>query len=124
MHQRGEWPALHPDLGPWGIRRNLNRRENRMRRWFPTADVVVMNPPFGALSAGVKDQLGKAYPRGKNDLLAIFVERGLEVLRPGGRIGAITSRTCFFLSSFQKWREQVGEACEELRGSGGGHGAG
>jgi len=70
-------------------------------------DVVVMNPPFGALSSGVKDALGKVYPRGKNDLLAIFVERGLELLRPGGRIGAITSRTCFFLSSFQKWREDI-----------------
>lgn len=70
-------------------------------------DVVVMNPPFGALSNGVKDQLAKAYPRSKNDLLAIFVERGLELLRSGGRIGAITSRTCFFLSSFQKWREEI-----------------
>jgi len=70
-------------------------------------DVVVMNPPFGALAANTKDQLAKAYPRSKNDLLAIFVERGLELLRAGGRIGAITSRTCFFLSSFQKWREQV-----------------
>lgn len=70
-------------------------------------DVVVMNPPFGALASDTKDQLAKAYPRSKNDLLAIFVERGLELLRNGGRIGAITSRTCFFLSSFQKWREQV-----------------
>ena len=70
-------------------------------------DVVVMNPPFGALAAGTKDPLARAYPRGKNDLLAIFVERGLELLRPGGRLGAITSRTCFFLSSFQKWREEV-----------------
>lgn len=70
-------------------------------------DVVVMNPPFGALASNTKDQLAKAYPRSKNDLLAIFVERGLELLRTGGRIGAITSRTCFFLSSFQKWREQV-----------------
>ncbi len=70
-------------------------------------DVVVMNPPFGALAANTKDQLVKAYPRSKNDLLAIMVERGLELLRSGGRIGAITSRTCFFLSSFQKWREQV-----------------
>ena len=70
-------------------------------------DVVVMNPPFGALAANSKDQLTRAYPRSKNDLLAIMVERGLELLRPGGRIGAITSRTCFFLSSFQKWREQV-----------------
>jgi uncharacterized protein YidB (DUF937 family) len=70
-------------------------------------DVVVMNPPFGALSLGVKDQLSKAYPRSKNDLLAIFVERGLELLRPGGRLGAITSRTAFFLTTFEKWRKEV-----------------
>jgi type I restriction-modification system DNA methylase subunit len=70
-------------------------------------DVVVMNPPFGALASNSKDQLAKAYPSSKNDLLAIFVERGLEMLRSHGRIGAITSRTCFFLSSFQRWREDV-----------------
>ncbi|WP_123104888.1 Eco57I restriction-modification methylase domain-containing protein [Acidithiobacillus sulfuriphilus] len=70
-------------------------------------DVVVMNPPFGALTSGTKSRLAKAFPRSKNDSLAIFVERGLELLRAGGRLGAITSRTCFFLSSFQKWREQV-----------------
>ncbi|SEA76164.1 Eco57I restriction-modification methylase domain-containing protein [Variovorax sp. YR216] len=70
-------------------------------------DVVVMNPPFGALTLGTKAELSKAYPRSKNDLLAIFVERGLGLLRGGGRVGAITSRTCFFLSTFQKWREEV-----------------
>jgi 23S rRNA G2069 N7-methylase RlmK/C1962 C5-methylase RlmI len=70
-------------------------------------DVVVMNPPFGSLSHGVKDGLGKAFQKSKNDLLAIFVERGIELLRRRGKLGAITSRTCFFLSSFQKWREEV-----------------
>jgi len=70
-------------------------------------DVVVMNPPFGALPSNTKDQLAKAYPRSKNDLLAIMVERGLELLRIGGRIGAITSRACFFLSDYRKWREEV-----------------
>jgi hypothetical protein len=70
-------------------------------------DVVVMNPPFGALSVNTKAPLAEAFPRGKNDLLAIFVERGLELLRKGGRLGAITSRTCFFLSSFQTWREEI-----------------
>jgi hypothetical protein len=70
-------------------------------------DVVVMNPPFGALSLGVKKELTKAYPRSKNDLLAIFVERGLELLRPGGRLGAITSRAGFFLSSYRQWRQEV-----------------
>lgn len=72
-----------------------------------TFDIVVMNPPFGALAIDTKDRLGKAYPRSKNDLLAIFVERGLELQRAGGRLGSITSRTPFFLSSYQKWREQV-----------------
>ena len=38
-------------------------------------DVVVMNPPFGALASGTKNVLAKAYPRSKNDLLAIMVER-------------------------------------------------
>lgn len=70
-------------------------------------DVVVMNPPFGALANNTKTSLGKAYPNSKNDLLAIMVERGLQLLRTQGRIGSITARTCFFLSSFQKWREQV-----------------
>lgn len=70
-------------------------------------DVVVMNPPFGALAANTKDRLVKAYSRSKNDLMAIMVERGLELLRSGGKLGAITSRTCFFLTSFQKWREEV-----------------
>lgn len=72
-----------------------------------TFDVVVMNPPFGALSLGVKGLLGKTYPSSKNDLLAIFVDRGLEMLRAGGVLGAITSRTCFFLSSFRSWREDI-----------------
>ncbi|MDG4901396.1 MULTISPECIES: hypothetical protein [unclassified Mesorhizobium] len=70
-------------------------------------DVVVMNPPFGALVAETKVQLAKAFPSSKNDLLAIFVERGLELMRAGARMGAITSRTCFFLSSFQQWREEI-----------------
>ncbi len=70
-------------------------------------DVVVMNPPFGALCVGVKDRLTNAYPRSKNDLVAIFVERGLELLRDKGLLGAITSRTCFFLSRYQPWREHI-----------------
>lgn len=70
-------------------------------------DVVLMNPPFGAGSTRAKKDFEKAYPRTKNDVYAAFVERGIEVLSPRGRVGAITSRTGFFLSSFQKWREEI-----------------
>lgn len=70
-------------------------------------DVVLMNPPFGAGSLRAKKEFEKAYPRTKNDVYAAFVERGIELLHPRGRLGAITSRTGFFLSSFQKWREEI-----------------
>ncbi len=70
-------------------------------------DAVLMNPPFGAGSSRSKKEFETAYPRSKNDLYAAFVERGIEMLASHGRVGAITSRTGFFLSSFQRWREEV-----------------
>jgi hypothetical protein len=70
-------------------------------------DVVLMNPPFGASSLSAKNEFEKSYPRTKNDLYAAFVERGIQLLEPRGMVGAITSRTGFFLSSFQKWREEI-----------------
>lgn len=72
-----------------------------------TYDVVLMNPPFGAASAPSKKYIDKTYPRTKNDVYAAFVERGLGLLHLRGYLGAITSRTGFFLSSFQKWREEI-----------------
>jgi hypothetical protein len=70
-------------------------------------DIVLMNPPFGAASLAAKREFEAAYPRTKNDIYAAFVERGIQLLHPGGMLGAITSRTGFFLSSFQKWREEI-----------------
>jgi hypothetical protein len=69
--------------------------------------VMLMNPPFGAGSLQTKSMLAVAYPRTKNDVYAAFVERGLQLLEVSGNLGAITSRTGFFLSSFQKWREEI-----------------
>lgn len=70
-------------------------------------DVALMNPPFGDASKPSKSYIEKNYPRTKNDVYAAFVERGLDWLHPGGLLGAITSRTGFFLSSFRKWREEI-----------------
>ncbi len=70
-------------------------------------DAVLMNPPFGTGSLPAKQVFEQSYPRTKNDLYAAFVERGVQLLVPRGHLGAITSRTGFFLSSFQKWREEI-----------------
>jgi hypothetical protein len=70
-------------------------------------DVVVMNPPFGDWSVGFKKQSKELYPNSYDDILCAFVERGGEMLHPEGYLGAITSRTCFFLYSYASWRQEV-----------------
>lgn len=74
-------------------------------------DVVLMNPPFGEASKPSKEYIELAYPKTKNDVYAAFVERGIDKLNQDGLLGAITSRTGFFLSSFEKWREHVLQKC-------------
>jgi hypothetical protein len=70
-------------------------------------DVVLMNPPFGDATPGSRPYLDEHYPVSRHDLAAAFVERGLELLRPGGMLGALTTRTPLFLSSSARWREDV-----------------
>jgi hypothetical protein len=67
-------------------------------------DVVLMNPPFGEGIPTTKPTIEWFYPYSKHDLLAAFVDRGLGLLHHQGRLGAITSRGCFFLISFKEWR--------------------
>jgi hypothetical protein len=45
--------------------------------------------------------------RRRMNVYAAFVERGIQLLVSRGMLGAITSRTGFFLSSFQRWREDI-----------------
>jgi len=70
-------------------------------------DVVLMNPPFGLGSPLAKAYYFAAYPVSKNDLFAAFVERAISLLAVGGLIGTISSRTGFFLTSFEAWRDRV-----------------
>lgn len=70
-------------------------------------DVVLMNPPFGEFTKDSKRLAKQFYPLSSNDILTAFLDRYINRLEPFGLLGAITSRTCFFLLSFQPWREEV-----------------
>ena len=70
-------------------------------------DVVLMNPPFGSFSKLWAAESKLIYPDSSNDILGAFVDRFLLQLHERGRLGAITSRTCFFLTSFTDWRTKV-----------------
>jgi len=70
-------------------------------------DVLVMNPPFGEPTRSTKAYLEETLPRSKGNILTQFIERATQLVRPGGRVGAIVSRTCFFLQSFSAFRKSV-----------------
>lgn len=70
-------------------------------------DVILMNPPFGASSSDSKGYIDSRYPYTKGDVLANFIERMLDLVDDQGRVGAISSRTPFFLGSFENLRTEV-----------------
>lgn len=70
-------------------------------------DVVLMNPPFGDPIPETKDYLKAAYGTSAVDMYAAFVHRGIDLLQDDGYLGAITSRTGFFLTTFKDWRGKL-----------------
>ena len=70
-------------------------------------DTVLMNPPFGDPIPSTREYLKAAYGASAVDMYAAFVARGIDLLRDGGFVGAITSRSGFFLTSFTEWRSET-----------------
>jgi len=69
-------------------------------------DVILMNPPFGEPVPETINYLRSAYGTSAVDLYAAFVHRGIELLNEHGYLGAITSRTGFFIITFEDWRSR------------------
>ena len=70
-------------------------------------DVVLMNPPFGSTGETSKSYLDRVYPSTKMDIFAMFVDRAIRRLRPGGFVGVLSSRSGLFLTRYQSFREDV-----------------
>ena len=70
-------------------------------------DAVLMNPPFGDPSSGIKEYVRSRYSSAAADLGAVFVLRGIELLADGGRVGAITNRTLLAIQSLSQWRRSL-----------------
>jgi hypothetical protein len=69
-------------------------------------DAVVMNPPFGEFSKRLKVEKRIWYPNSWQDILAAFTVRLHSCLAYNRLLGAITSRTGFFLPSLHPWRQE------------------
>jgi hypothetical protein len=73
-------------------------------------DVVITNPPYlgrKLLSRELKTELKKHYPTCHQDLSAAFIKRGIELLKPGGRLAVITQASVLVLPTYTKLRQQL-----------------
>lgn len=73
-------------------------------------DVVVTNPPYMSnrkMNTRLKTLVSEAYPAGKGDLYAAFVQRCLEFVGEHGRVGMLTMHSFMFISSYEELRAQV-----------------
>lgn len=71
-------------------------------------DLVVGNPPYQGISkTSAFGYVATTYPKGKADLYAAFLERGLGLLRPCGLCGMVTMQGWMFLGQFAALRRWV-----------------
>ena len=73
-------------------------------------DVVVTNPPYmgnNGMNPNLKDYIKSNFPLTKTDLFAVFLERGLEMIKDYGFNCMVTMQSWMFLSSFEKFRKKL-----------------
>ncbi len=69
-------------------------------------DLVVGNPPYqGTAKMRETTYLTRHYPRGKADLYAMFLERGLQLVREGGVSALLTMRNWMFIKQYSELRQ-------------------
>ena len=70
-----------------------------------TYDLIVGNPPYqGTSKIADAAYVRRHYPRGKSDLYAAFLERGLSLVRDGGYSSLLTLRNWMFIAQYADLR--------------------
>lgn len=102
-----EWP------GPGRYRIDVHVEDTLRNGDLPTADVVLMNPPFGAWDSMakaerdlVRDIVGPV-GRGRMDVSMAFVVRALDRLNPEGTLATIVPANLIEAKTASGWRERV-----------------
>ncbi len=88
-------------------------------------DVVVTNPPYLSVrnvSPGLAKSWKQHYPLACRDAYACFIDRSLQLLKPGGRAGLLTMQSFMFTGSYEPLRRSIADraAIEKIAQFGGG----
>ncbi|MBS2000222.1 MAG: N-6 DNA methylase [Cyanobacteria bacterium SZAS LIN-5] len=73
-------------------------------------DAIAMNPPYlghRIMPQMIRDFLKAEFPDSQYDLYAAFLELGLRLLKPGGRLAAICQQSVLTIQRYQSLREAM-----------------
>lgn len=73
-------------------------------------DIVCTNPPYlggGAMSEQLAEFAKEFFPESKNDMFALFIERGNQFAKKGMYNCMVTMQSWMFLSSYEKLRNKI-----------------
>jgi hypothetical protein len=86
--------------------KGLRLAELMLRRY----DVVITNPPYMSgrkMDRELAKLLRNAYPEGKGDFFAAFIQRCLELAEDRGYVGMLTMHSFMFISSYKPLRREI-----------------
>lgn len=101
-----------------GVEVELRAGDSLGELGMPSADVIVMNPPFigfAAQTAAQRDQLSAALgaaTAGRGDYSMAFVLRALEALSTGGVLGTLFPSSMLSLKAASSWRDRLLELAD------------
>jgi methylase of polypeptide subunit release factors len=109
--------AVAASLRDWqpagGVALDFQVADSLGERGMPSADVIVMNPPFigyATQTSEQRDQLTTvlgSVAAGRSDYSMAFVLRALEALNPGGVLGTLFPASLLSLKSSLGWRHRL-----------------
>ena len=113
-----DWSALYDRFAEIGEDINISR-ETALRELLPLVqvaealaqkyDVAVTNPPYmGNMSVKMTKYVQENYSIEKYDLYAVFIKRCRMFAKKNGYLSMITQQAWLFLSSFERFREDLG----------------
>ncbi len=75
-----------------------------------TFDAIAMNPPYlghRTMPHATREFLKAEFPKSQYDLYAAFLELGMRLLKPGGKLAAICQQSVLTIQRYQALREQL-----------------
>ncbi|MBI2812651.1 MAG: N-6 DNA methylase [Candidatus Melainabacteria bacterium] len=92
------------------IESTFNSTGGKIRPLPKQFDAIAMNPPYlghRTMPPAIRDFLKQEFPHSQYDLYAAFLELGLRLLKPGGKLSAICQQSVLTIQRYESLRQTM-----------------